>query len=77
MYAKRNYISLKKKVFLTKMISSDEKKILLRKRILTKEFGFAWSLRIANNVSSIHVISQNGMPFWLKDQDPDPSRSKL
>ena len=39
-------------------------------------FGFAWSLRIANNVSSIHFISQNGMPFWLKDQDPDPSRSK-
>ena len=39
-------------------------------------FGFAWSLRIANNVSSIHFISQNGMPFWLKDQDPDPSRSE-
>ena len=37
---------------------------------------WAWSLRIANNVSSIHFISQNGMPFWLKDQNPDPSRSK-
>ena len=24
-------------------------------------------------MSSIHFISQNGMPFWLKDQNPDPS----
>ena len=40
-------------------------------------FGFAWILRIANNVSSIHFISQNGIPFWLKDQDPDPSKIKF
>ena len=25
-------------------------------------------------MSTIHFISQNGMPFWLKDQDSDPQR---
>ena len=40
-------------------------------------FGFARSLRIANNVSTIHFISQNGLPFWLKDQPLIRQRSNF